>query len=164
MSAHYRYVLLHDKSRCIGCQACEVHCKTNKQLGAGPAPGKIILGETRFENGLPRQDFTFMPCFQCAAAWCMQPCPTGALQRRTDGIIALQSSLCIGCQNCIAACPWGTPQWDPNTRRVVKCDYCYERVEQGLQPACVTKCVTQCLSFERIEITSPAWATVAVTA
>ena len=150
----FRYVLRHDASRCIGCQACEVHCKTNKDLGPGPAPCKIVVGEAGFENGLPRQAFTFMPCFQCEEAWCMQPCPTGALQRRADGIIALQASLCIGCQSCIAACPWGTPQWDPVSRRVVKCDYCFDRVEQGLQPACVTKCVTQCLSLERVELTS----------
>ena len=79
----------------------------------------------------------------------MRACPTGAMQKREkDGIVFVDHSRCIGCKSCIAACPWGTPQWDPVTRKVVKCDYCMERVDAGLKPACVTKCVTGCLSFD----------------
>ena len=78
----------------------------------------------------------------------MKACPTGAIQRREkDGIVHIQASLCIGCKSCIASCPWGTVQWDPVTRKAVKCDYCMDRLDAGLQPACVTKCVTGCLSF-----------------
>ena len=78
----------------------------------------------------------------------MKACPTGAMQKReTDGIVHVESGICIGCKSCMSACPWGTPQWDPASRRVVKCDYCMDRVDKGLDPACVTKCVTGCLSF-----------------
>jgi Fe-S-cluster-containing dehydrogenase component len=45
------------------------------------------------------------------------------------------------------ACPWGAPQWNPESRTVVKCDYCMDRIDQGLQPACVTICITHCLQF-----------------
>jgi Fe-S-cluster-containing dehydrogenase component len=48
----------------------------------------------------------------------------------------------------MTACPWGAPQWNPETGKVIKCDYCMDRIDQGLKPACVTKCVTQCLHFE----------------
>ena len=71
------------------------------------------------------------------------------MQRRPkDGIVFVEPGLCIGCKNCLTACPWGAPQWDPETRKVVKCDYCKDRLDQGLQPACVTKCVTGCLSLD----------------
>ena len=87
----------------------------------------------------------------------MRACPTGAMQKREkDGIVFVEESLCIGCKSCIAACPWGTPQWDPATNKVVKCDYCMDRIDAGLQPACVTKCVTGCLSFgEANEVPDP---------
>ena len=142
------YILRHDEANCIGCQACEVHCKTNKDLGPGPAPCKIIAIGPIDIGGRPRIRFAFMPCFHCEDAWCMRACPTGAMQKREkDGIVFVEHSLCIGCKSCMAACPWGTPQWDPAARKVVKCDYCKDRLDAGLQPACVTKCVTGCLSF-----------------
>ena len=142
------YALRHDEASCIGCQACEVHCKTNKGLGPGPSPCKIISTGPIDVGGVPRVRHTFMPCFHCEEAWCVKACPTGAMKKREkDGIVHIEAALCVGCKSCITACPWGTPQWDPGTNKVVKCDYCMDRVDAGLQPACVTKCVTGCLSF-----------------
>ena len=152
-----KYTLHHDEANCIGCLACEVHCKTNKHLGPGPDPCRVIALDPVEVDGLPRAHFVFMPCFHCEDPWCVRACPTGAMQKREkDGIVFVESSLCIGCKSCIAACPWGTPQWDPATNKVVKCDYCMDRIDAGLQPACVTKCVTGCLSFgEANEVPDP---------
>jgi len=89
-----------------------------------------------------------MPCFHCEEPWCVAACPTGAVQKRAeDGIVFIEESLCVGCKSCIIACPWGTPQWNPETGKAIKCDYCVDRVDQGLEPACVAKCVTKCLHF-----------------
>lgn len=142
------YILTHESKDCIGCQACEIHCKSNKGLGAGPSPCKIIAVGPVMVDPVPSMRFVFMPCFHCGDAGCMAACPTGAIQRREkDGIVFIQSSLCIGCKSCILGCPWGAMQWNPETRKAVKCDYCMDRIDAGLKPACVTKCVTQCLSF-----------------
>ena len=142
------YILRHDELRCIGCKACEAHCKANKHLGPGPFPSKIVTMGPFAVDGRPQIRFVFMPCFHCEEPWCARACPTGAMQQREkDGIVHVEASLCVGCKSCMAACPWGTPQWDPATHKVVKCDFCMDRVDAGLQPACVTKCVTGCLSF-----------------
>jgi Fe-S-cluster-containing dehydrogenase component len=68
-------------------------------------------------------------------------------KRAKDGIVFVDHELCVGCKACMRACPWGAPQWDPEKGKVVKCDYCMDRVDRGLEPACVAKCVTKCLYF-----------------
>ena len=75
-------------------------------------------------------------------------CPTAAIRRReSDGIVHIEAALCIGCKSCITACAWGACQWDSVARKAVKCDYCMDRLDAGLQPSCVTVCLTSCLSF-----------------
>ena len=54
-----KYMLRHDEANCIGCLACEVHCKTNKDLGPGPAPCKIVAVGPLEVNGQPRVRFVF---------------------------------------------------------------------------------------------------------
>ncbi|MCB2187133.1 MAG: 4Fe-4S dicluster domain-containing protein [Deltaproteobacteria bacterium] len=143
-----KYYLRQDAQSCIGCLACEVHCKTNKGLAPGPrlcqnlAVGPVAL------DGLPRLRFVFMPCFHCEVPACKNVCPSGAIkQRAEDGIVYIDQNLCIGCKSCITACPWGACQWNPAAGKAVKCDYCKDRVDKGLKPACVTKCLTGCLDF-----------------
>ncbi len=144
------YYLFQDTRKCIGCHACEVQCKANKALPVGPKPCQVIQVGPEMVGGLPRSSFIFMPCFHCEKPWCVDACPTGAMQKRSqDGIVFVESEKCVGCKACIRACPWGAPQWNPETRKVVKCDYCMDRVDQGLEPACVTVCITHCLKFDK---------------
>jgi Fe-S-cluster-containing dehydrogenase component len=145
MSEYYIY---QDQQRCIGCHACEVHCKTENDVPVGPRLCRIIPVGPKNIGGQLKINFIFMPCFHCEKAWCMTACPTGAIQRRDkDGIVFIESSLCVGCKSCITACPWGVPQWDSSTGKVRKCDYCRHRIDQGLKPACVTGCTTEALQW-----------------
>jgi len=146
-----QYYLHQDQDKCIGCMSCEVHCKVSHGLPVGPRLTQIVEVGPRMIGNLPRTAFVFMPCFHCEVPWCVPVCPTGAMRKRPfDGIVYVEPSLCVGCKRCISACPWGAPQWNPATKKVVKCDYCMDRVDRGLKPACVTKCVTHCLRFGKV--------------
>lgn len=143
-----KYYLLQDSQNCIGCQACEVHCKTNKGLCVGPQLCRNIAVGPKEIGGMPRIKFVFMPCFHCTEPVCLAVCPTGAvIKRKSDGIVYIDQDRCIGCKSCITACPWGACQWNQDTGKAVKCDYCKDRIDEGKKPACVTKCLTGCLQF-----------------
>jgi formate-dependent nitrite reductase membrane component NrfD/ferredoxin len=77
----------------------------------------------------------------------MNICPTGALFKRRDGIVDLNGDSCIGCRACMAACPYDQLFIDPNTRTAEKCNFCANRVENKLEPACVSVCPTECRIF-----------------
>ncbi|MEW6440231.1 MAG: 4Fe-4S dicluster domain-containing protein [bacterium] len=143
-----RYYLLQDAARCTGCLGCQVHCKTAKGLGPGPVPCANLTVVPAQAGGLPAVRFVFMACFHCEEPWCLSACPSGAIRKRPDdGIVFIDPKTCVGCKSCIVACPWGACQWNPVTRKAVKCDYCMDRIDEGLRPACVTKCLTGCLEF-----------------
>lgn len=147
------YYLFHDRSRCIGCLSCQIHCKQNKGLThPAPKPCQIFTFGPKIIQGKVKVANIFVSCFQCDNPWCVKSCPTGALYRRgEDGIVAIDRSLCIGCKSCIVACPFGAPQWDPSSHTVIKCDFCVDRLEKGLKPACVENCTTGCLYFGTME-------------
>lgn len=143
-----KYYLFQDAKKCIACQSCEIACKSNKNLPVGPRICQLVTIGPRFVGNVPRAFYGFMPCFHCENPWCVAACPTGAMQKRAkDGIVFADPELCVGCKMCMAACPWGAPQWNHETGKVVKCDYCMDRIDQGLKPACVTVCTTHCLHF-----------------
>ena len=107
-------------------------------------------------------------CNQCDNPPCVRVCPTQATFRRKDGIVLMDFHRCIGCRYCMAACPFGArslnwrdprphiaelnPEFPTRTRGVVeKCNFCAERLAQGLKPACVEVCKNGEILFGDLE-------------
>lgn len=94
---------------------------------------------------------TFSVCLHCKNPICVFVCPEGNFQKRYDGIVIRNSGRCQLCMQCIEACPFGAIKWDPVTNQIHKCDFCLERLDQGLQPICVENCITGALTFVKIK-------------
>ncbi|WP_299954873.1 4Fe-4S dicluster domain-containing protein [uncultured Modestobacter sp.] len=86
-------------------------------------------------------------CKHCTHAGCLDVCPTGALFRTEFGTVVVQGDICNGCGYCVPACPYGVIDKREDDGRVFKCTMCYDRLTDGLQPACATACPTQSIQF-----------------
>src|SRR4051812_34627067 len=108
------------------------------------------VGPARFE-GDDRKDFRWLMasdvCKHCPYAGCLDVCPTGALFRTEFGTVVVQEDVCNGCGYCVPACPYGVIDQRKDDGRVFKCTMCYDRLTDGLMPACATACPTQSIQF-----------------
>jgi len=86
-------------------------------------------------------------CKHCTHAGCLDACPTGALIRTEFETVVLQADVCNGCGYCIPACPFGVVDRDHDDGRAAKCTLCYDRLRDGLEPACAKACPTDSIQF-----------------
>ncbi|SDU81412.1 formate dehydrogenase iron-sulfur subunit [Microlunatus sagamiharensis] len=115
-----------------------------------------------------RTDFRWLMasnvCKHCTNAGCLDVCPTGALFRTEFGTVVVQDDVCNGCGYCVAGCPFGVidrrigdknkPKDDiANSNHGVaqKCTLCYDRLGEGLTPACAQACPTQSIQFGDVD-------------
>jgi formate dehydrogenase beta subunit len=153
-----------DTTTCIGCKACEVACLEWNGLS---------FSETSFDNSyqtMPETSWNFWnlikfneyeppggslmllmrkdQCMHCAEPGCLVACPAdGAIVQYANGIVDFQQDQCIGCGYCMSGCPFNIPKFSPASRKVFKCTLCSDRVNEGLEPACIKACPTGCLHF-----------------
>ncbi len=156
-----RYGLAIDLNRCVGCYSCAMACKSEHATTRGIWWNKVLARETsEYPNALLM--YVPMACMHCDNPPCVKACPTGASHKREDGVVVIDSTICIGCRYCMSACPYNArsfyeadetyyPGRGPSpfeiqgaaqhlNGTVEKCNLCAELIDQGLQPACVEVC------------------------
>jgi Fe-S-cluster-containing dehydrogenase component len=135
-----------DPIRCIGCKACVQACSE-----CDTHRGRSMIHLDFIERGTSTQTVP-MVCMHCDKPTCAEVCPADAIKRTEDGVV--QSSLkerCIGCSNCVKACPFGVPEYYPEIDQMLKCDMCYDRTSQGKKPMCATVCPSEALWYGTLE-------------
>ncbi len=143
-----RAAFILDLGRCVGCRACELACRLENDLPKGVIWRHVLPLNLGRSAGGPTYHFS-LACHHCEQPACMAACPAGAYRKRPDGVILLQESRCLGCRYCEMACCFGAPSYDAGAGVMTKCNLCANRIDKGLQPACVAACPTQALLFCR---------------
>jgi Fe-S-cluster-containing hydrogenase component 2 len=99
----------------------------------------------------PRQP-TFhlsLACHHCERPACLNQCPAGAYHKdATSGAVIVHPERCMGCRYCTWACPYDAPKFDTHARVIEKCTFCEDRLQVGLEPACVARCPVEALSLD----------------
>ena len=160
-----------DTTVCIGCKACQVACHQWNDLPAesGPNNGLPVLSGDSYDNTRSFSDVNWRHvkfieqfsedrseaawlmmsdvCKHCANAPCLEVCPTGAILRTEFDTVYINGPACNGCRDCISACPFGVIHISPRSQTAQKCTFCYDRLQQGMPPACAQACPTQSIQF-----------------
>ena len=144
-----QYVIVADLDRCIGCYGgCQVACKMEHEIGLGPSRSKLYnMGPT---GVFPNLQMYFLPvmCQQCENPSCVAACSTGACYKdEADGIIKINTEVCVGCGLCKNACPYDAIIMNKETGVADKCDVCITRIQAGEEPACVRNCSGRALLY-----------------
>jgi carbon-monoxide dehydrogenase iron sulfur subunit len=127
-----------DAEKCTSCRACELTCSFVKEGVFAPSLSRIRV--VRFmDRGLSVPTV----CVNCARPACVEVCPTEAAHiDRSIPVVRIDEDKCIGCGECVKACPFGAADFNEEKGVAYMCDLC-----DG-NPACVNSCIYGALSFK----------------
>ena len=151
--------MCHDQRPRVGCKACQSACKTANQL-----PLEDNIGERLWDSPLDLSGYTYTviklyahgtmehkdqaengfahlkrQCLHCVDPSCVSACPVQAMRKDPQvGVVSYDADACIGCRYCVAACPFGVPQfqYDTPVPQIAKCQLCRLRMVEGKYAAC----------------------------
>lgn len=129
-------ILMISPEKCIGCRTCELVCSFTKINAFNPKNSKVsVFTYDEAAVSVP------MMCMQCEDPSCMRVCPTDAITKTADGLVAIDERKCIGCKMCVSACPLGNITFNTYEGKVVKCNLC-----EG-DPKCAQYCPSGAIEY-----------------
>lgn len=159
--------VLVDLTRCVGCRSCEAACNNEQKLPEPDLPfdDMSVFDEKRrtteksytVVNKYKVADtdtlFRKIQCNHCTEPACLSSCFVNAYTKTKEGAVTYNSKVCVGCRNCMIACPFNIPAYSYTSAInpiVLKCIFCYDtRLKDGKAPACVEICPQQVMTFGR---------------
>jgi Fe-S-cluster-containing dehydrogenase component len=159
--------VLVDLTRCVGCRSCEAACNAEQKLPEPDLPfddmsvfkdkrrttekAYTIVNEYKVAD--KETLFRKIQCNHCTEPACLSSCFVNAYTKTKEGAVIYNASVCVGCRNCMIACPFNIPAYSyssPLNPLVKKCIFCYDtRLKDGKPPACVDICPQQVMTFGR---------------
>lgn len=153
--------MLYDATRCIGCKSCVAACAEANNLQQN-ITGEIYLAPTdlnAFTKNIiklykpadgSQWSYVKQQCMHCVDPTCVAGCSFFALTKNPQtGVVSWNGSKCMGCRYCEISCPYHVPkfQWQGMNPKIVKCEFCQERLAAGKGPACTSVCPVQAVVF-----------------
>jgi len=134
--------IVYDAKKCVSCYACMIACLDQNDIDVehGEEPYRKVFNEEFQEAGQNKFVFLSTACMHCDDAPCIVACPVGCIKKDLEtGMTIYDNTDCIGCKSCGMACPFGAPRYRSDGK-MEKCDGCYMRIKNSMEPACVRAC------------------------
>lgn len=158
-----------DLTRCTACRGCQVACKQWKKLpatetqnwGSHQNPKTLDYNTLKLVHFKEVEDagklqWLFFPeqCRHCPSPPCMlQSDVEGAITQdeATGAVLFHEKTKELDFEDIYDACPYNIPRVDEKSKQMSKCDMCFDRIQNGMLPACVLSCPTGTMNFGEYE-------------
>ena len=134
-----------ERTRCSNCMSCMIVCAERHTETSAPSRSLIRIRAGLFDGSNSAEY-----CRQCQDAACAAACPVQAISIDEQlRCWRVDDTLCVGCGECVDACPYHAIHLDAVTDVAAKCDLCLGATR------CIEICPTGALTLtESVEIIS----------
>ncbi len=159
------FSILIDTSKCTACRGCQIACKQWNQLPASQTKNwgsyqnpKDLSADTwklvRFADGTNRDGSVYWhffsdQCRHCLSPGCMAEAEHDEIiqDEKTGAVLYTPATKRLDFRATLEGCPYNIPRQDPKTKQIFKCNFCFQRITNGIIPACVKACPTGAMQF-----------------